>query len=285
MIHAYLDHMDAPASDDEDDRRPDVRFVLKTAAEDAKSAGSPAAADVAFAPPGRGASPAACAAIVVCGPGAASAFAASAFDGLRAVPWTLEVVGGVAPRQLPRPPASPRFLTTAADEASSVALVLMVEPVPGELASAWVEALLNAFSAATQVVFLDRLFRAEYRSDERPQEPHLTGLYTAAWAAAANAEKKECVSSAVATLPGPNFVEGAAAALLTACEGEQRQCLVAYTLQDGAHVSSMCLEAFEGLRPLFRSLGLKDGEGRASSVDYLRVLEKVVSPPSMSVYA
>lgn len=263
MIHSFLDQIQPDASDEEDDERPEIQFTF----------GSKDASP--------GVRPEACQALLVCGAGAATAYAISALA-LRPVPWTLEVVKETLLRTFPPPPRSPRFYVAGAGAAAPVAVALLEGPVPGDLAAAWSEALLGAFTGAAEVLVLDRVFRASWRTaagSEQPQEPHLCGLWTAAW----GADGPPSGAGGLAILPAPNAVEGVAAALLTSCEAEQRKCLVALALQDGAHLGEGSVRAFEALAPLLRRLALLPESGKPP--DYREVLRQVVPPPSMSIYA
>lgn len=266
MIHGFLDHIEPTVSDDEDDERPDAEFVF-SAKEEGKVR------------------PEGCTAVLVCGPGAATAYALSALA-LTPVQWSLEVVKETVARTFPPPPRSPRFyLAGAAAEGSpSVAVAILDAPVPGDLAAAWSEALLGAFGGA-EVLVLDRIFRAGWRifgEQVRPQEPHLCGLWTAAWGADGPIGGAGA-STTLAVLPAPNAVEGLGAALLTQCEAAKRRCLVALALQDGAHLGEGSLRAFESLAPLLQRLGLQQ-EG-AVAPDYREAVRQAVPPPSLSIYA
>merc|ERR1711879_357743 len=88
--------------------------------------------------------------------------------------------------------------------------------------------------------------------DERPQEPHLCGLWSAAWSTKGSAQ----APMPVASLPTPNIVEGVPAALLTHCETKQIRCLVALALQDGAQHGEGTFRAFDRLEQTFQDLGL-----------------------------
>jgi len=263
MIHGFLDSIEPTVSDDEDDERPHVEFVFR-----AKEEGE--------------VRPESCKAVLVCGPGAASAYALSAFT-LTPVQWSIDIVKETLVRTFPPPPRSPKFyiVGSGAEGSSSVAVALLEAPVPGDLAVSWSEAFLGAFANA-EVLVLDRIFRAGWRifgDQERPQEPHLCGLWTASWGGNGPTDG----AGALAVLPAPNAVEGLAAALLARCEAERRRCLVALALQDGAHLGEGSLRAFEGLGPLFRRLGVQQDGAKAP--DYREAVRQAVPPPSLSIYA
>lgn len=292
MIHSLLDHIQPDASDEEDDERLEPRFELHVH----EAAGSPALApakqqqDIASAiraavsvTPAAGAvRPEACRGLVLCGPGAGVAFALSAFQ-LRPVPWTFEVAKDQRESIFPPPPRSPKFFVAAGAgdaTAAPVAVAFLEAPVAPEFASAWAEAMLEAFGGASEVVLLDRVFRAGWfagGAGERPQEPHLCGLWTSAWG-----PEGPC-GPRFASLPSPNAAEGVGAAVLAECESACRKCLVALALQDGAHLGEGSLHAFSGLIPLFRRLDLLP-EG-VQKPKYSEALRQVVPPLSMSIYA
>eukprot|EP00927_Polykrikos_kofoidii_P070672 TRINITY_DN67084_c0_g1_i1.p1 TRINITY_DN67084_c0_g1~~TRINITY_DN67084_c0_g1_i1.p1 ORF type:complete len:294 (+),score=51.91 TRINITY_DN67084_c0_g1_i1:71-883(+) len=270
MIHAYLDSLEAPVSDDEDEERPGVEFVLQNVGPvgGADSLGSPA--------------PGECKTVVICSAGAAAAFVTSAFP-LKSVPWSLEVKGEFA-SMFQKPPKSPRFfvLDFAGGEEHPVGFVVLEEPVVAEHATAWAETVLASFGKAAEVVSLGRIFRAEYYcprgTANRPQEPYLCGLWTEAWD-----ELKRPGSSVVSVLPTPNVVDGLNASLLTQCETERRRCLVALALQDGAHVGEGCIRAFEALKQVFAEVGCAQDAWRKPN--YREALRQLIPPPSMGIYA
>eukprot|EP00811_Abedinium_folium_P004212 NODE_13877_length_1141_cov_7.179487.p1 GENE.NODE_13877_length_1141_cov_7.179487~~NODE_13877_length_1141_cov_7.179487.p1 ORF type:complete len:288 (-),score=93.52 NODE_13877_length_1141_cov_7.179487:278-1045(-) len=254
MMHSIIGSMLAEGSDDEYDERPSVRFGFRM------SGGS------AEVDPGQ------CSAVVVCAAGAAEAFADSSLR-LRRVAWSLTAMDDVEVRRFPAAPKSPRFFTSPA---GNVALALLAEPVPPELADAWVDALLAAFHAAKAFIVLDAAPRASWRSSEPPDEPHLCGLWTSAW------EGPPPVDG-ITVLPAPNAVEGLAASLLTCCEMERKRCLVALTLQDGLMVSGAALRAFHALLPLLLQLGLAP-EDWAPPQDYREVVRKMLRPVGVAIY-
>lgn len=266
MIHRLLDQIQPDASDDEDGPSSDIDFNFTGAAD----------GDVA---------PEKCRAVIVCGAGAASAFALSSFP-LRPLGWKLEQrKESTASRAFPPPPKTPRFFAVG-DGHALAAVALLDGGVPDDLAMAWAECLLNALPEAQEVVVMDRIFRAEWANvgRGRPEEPHLCGLWTAGWGSAG----PSCASGAdssgrLSLLPVPNVVQGLGAALLSQCEAERRRCLVALSLQDGAHLGEGCLRAFEGLAPLLREMGaLPPG---SKPPNYGEAVRKVVPPASMSIYA
>mmetsp|Transcript_63329 Transcript_63329/g.206572 ORF Transcript_63329/g.206572 Transcript_63329/m.206572 type:complete len:272 (+) Transcript_63329:131-946(+) len=271
MIHSFLETLVPVESDDDDDDSPDVEFAFSI------KASAPAGAGTAVTPEQ-------CVALVVCGPGAAAAYASCALP-LAPMPWALEVVKETLVRTFPPPPKSPRFFVgRGSGEAGEGPVVVAVldAAVPGDMAAAWAEALLSAFPAATEVAMLDRIFRAGWRTScgqERPQEPHLCGLWTAAYGASGPLDRAD----ALALLPAPNAVEGLAAALLSRCEASRRRGLVALGLQDGAHLGEGTLSAFEKLGPLLRRLGLVQEGGKVP--DYREAIRQNVPSVSMSIYA
>lgn len=293
MIHSLLDNMLPDASDEEEDERREPCFKLRTG-EVADAPPTEAKRDVASAMAwlekknlaSAGPRPEACSALVICGPGAGTAYALSCFQ-LKPMPWVFEVVKDTLESPLPPPPRSPKFFVVdgagAAALAAPVAVAFLEAPVAPEMAAAWTEALLAAFSAAKEVLLLDRIFRAGWfvcGGAERPQEPHLCGLWTSSWGPEGPLPQQ---GQRLSALPSPNSVEGLGAALLTECEVTQRKCLVALALQDGAHLGEGSLHSFSGLTPLFRRLALlPEGEKKPN---YAEGLKQVVSPLSMSIYA
>mmetsp|Transcript_34980 Transcript_34980/g.99507 ORF Transcript_34980/g.99507 Transcript_34980/m.99507 type:complete len:262 (+) Transcript_34980:111-896(+) len=261
MIHGILASMEPIVSDGEEDESDEVNFVFR---ENASGTAAAAARD--------------CSVLIICGPGAASAYALSAFS-LSKAPWTLDLENpGV--RTFPPPPRTPRFFTI---EGSGAAVALLDQAVPTEFSIAFAEALLPAFGRADNVIFLDRVFRAGWRmacgEAERPQEPHLCGLWTSAWGPAGPLGKE----GALPRLPAPNAVEALQAAVLTRCQADGTCAMLALALQDGAHLGEGVVGAFEGLAPLLRRLGaLPEG---ASAPDYRAAVRMVVPPASMSIYA
>lgn len=286
MIHGLLDHMQPDASDEEDDERQEPRFVLR-APEAKQDAGDAIRSALAAVRPEKAAAetdvrPEACGALVLCGPGAGTAYALSTFE-LKPLPWTFEVVKDTLESVLPPPPRSPKFFVVAGAGAEAlaapVAVAFLEAPVPPEMAASWTQALMEAFQGATEVLLLDRVFRAGWFAaggGERPQEPHLCGLWTSAWG-------PEGPTPRPSAMPSPNSVEGLGAALLTECEVAQRRCLVALALQDGAHLAEGSLHAFSALSPMFRRLALLPAG--AKKPNYGEALRQVVSPLSMSIYA
>uniref|UniRef100_A0A7S1WFC6 Proteasome assembly chaperone 1 n=1 Tax=Alexandrium catenella TaxID=2925 RepID=A0A7S1WFC6_ALECA len=260
MIGGLLDQIQPDASDEEDDEEPDIDF--------------------AFEANGAGEAASSCRAVVVCNPGAATAFALGTLS-LEPVAWKLDFVKERPLRAFPPPPKPPRFYLARGSNGATVAVAVLEGPIPADLASAWAEALLKGFSADAEVLFLDRVFRAGFcvhGHEERPVEPHLCGLWTAAW----GGEGPHSLGS-LARFMAPNVIEGLGAALLTQCEAERRRCLVALTLQDGAHLGISCVRAFSGLAPLLQDIGLLPSDW--SPPDYAEVVRQVVPPPSMAIYA
>jgi len=281
MINALIDQLEPPVSDEEDDG-PDVEFTFRATAAAPES--------------GAACQPADCRAVIVCGAGAAAAYALSALAPTP-VPWTLEAQD-TAGRVFPPPPKSPRFYTVGGQGAAHVALAVLDGPVPGDFTNAWTEVLLDAFAGAQDIVFLDRIFRAGWRvvrpkahqealpdaeriakGLERPQEPYLCGVWTAACGPDGPLESDERLPQ----LPSTNALEGVPAALLTRCEASCRRCLVALALQDGVHLAEGTVSAFEALAPLFRRLGALHADSKAP--DYREAVRAVVPPPSLSIYA
>mmetsp|Transcript_115589 Transcript_115589/g.338127 ORF Transcript_115589/g.338127 Transcript_115589/m.338127 type:complete len:266 (-) Transcript_115589:82-879(-) len=265
MIGGLLDQIQPDASDEEDDDWQDVDFVLEAAGGPQESA-----EDV---------QPSSCRAVVVCSAGAATAFALGAFA-LRPVGWRLDFAKERPLRAFPPPPKPPKFFVAGSGE-KPVAVALLEGPLPADLAGAWAEALLRGLGGAAEVLFLDRVFRAGWLApgaQERPLEPHLCGLWTAAW----GSEGPPGLGS-LARLPAPNCIQGLGGALLTQCEAARGRCLAALALQDGAHLGESCVRAFAGLAPLLQELGLLPKDW--SAPDFGETLRQVVPPPSMSIYA
>lgn len=275
MIDGLLDQLQPGCSDEEDDLRPDAEFALRATGAPQGQQGDFGKADGAL-----GVSPESCRSLIICGPGAGSAFALSAFS-LQPLPWLLDIVESQAGLRsglsLPKPP---RFFLVGGG-AQEVVVALLEGPVPAEIAGAWVEALLESLGSATEVLFLDRVFRSQWQavSGERPLEPYLCGLWTRAWAAGGPGGD----GSALAPLPAPNAVEGLAAALLSHCEAIGKRCLLALTLQDGAHLSEGAVRGFAALSPVLEGIGLLPAGWK--SIDYREAVRQVMPPASMSIYA
>eukprot|EP00440_Ansanella_granifera_P073389 gb/GFBE01079636.1/.p1 GENE.gb/GFBE01079636.1/~~gb/GFBE01079636.1/.p1 ORF type:complete len:258 (+),score=46.45 gb/GFBE01079636.1/:1-774(+) len=257
MIGAYLDQIQPGASDDEDDEQPDVEFAF---------------AGASF--------PAGCQTLVICGPGAASAFA---LEGMSLQPLSLRFgpVDDSSGARFPPPPRTPSFYQVCGsdgDASASVVVALLETSVPAAYAVAWAEDLLKAVGGSVKVVILDRILRAEWCScsQEQPEEPFLAGLWSSAWCAAGREQ-------AVVPLPAPNLVEGLPAALLSQCEASRRPCLVALSLQDGAHLGEGCIRGFEALVPALKDLKVLSSNWQRPS--YRDAVRKVVPPMSMSIYA
>eukprot|EP00439_Symbiodinium_sp_Y106_P073117 s887_g13.t1 len=244
MIHGLLDQIQACVSDD-DDEQPDVSFVFS------------------------GEHDLSCQTLVVCGPGPGSAFALQVFD-LVPLPLRLEPKEDSPVRALP-PPRAPRFFKAS----DGVVVAVLDTHVSGEYAVAWADTLLSTLTGRPQVLFLDRILRAEWAFgncsflQSLEQEPYLAGLWTSAFNG----------SESVPALPPPNFVEGLAAALLSGCEARSWPCLVALALQDdGAHMSEGCLLAYEALVPLLIEHQVISSWQRPR---YREALQKVIPPTSM----
>ncbi|CAJ1356508.1 unnamed protein product [Effrenium voratum] len=180
----------------------------------------------------KGEASAKCNTLIICGPGPASAFAQTM--ALQPLPWRIEPTEDCWTKPFPPLPKSPTFFQASA----GTVVACLDTPVASEYAVAWAERLLTAIGSS-QVLYLDRILRAEWCScsRERPEEPYLAGLWTSSWSGKAS----------IPALPAPNVVEGLAAALLTCCEA-RCLCIVALTLQDGAHLSEGCLRGFEAER-------------------------------------
>lgn len=227
--------------------------------------------------------PAACGSIVICSPGAATAFVKTAFS-LRPAPWRLTLMKELE-RSFPPAPKPPCFFVAEGSGESVTAVVLLQNKVPDDLAHAWCEALLAGFAGAREVVLFDSIMSRELQllaGQQRPQEPYLCGLWTAAWEAAASSRAPR-LGAAVVPLPCANVLESVAAALLTQCEAAQKPCLAALALQDGAHVVERCLSGFELLCPALMDLGILPPDWQAPN--YREALRAVQKPLSMSIYA
>lgn len=255
MIHGLLEQMQPVVSDDEDDDIPYTSFV--------------------FCSQGGGdALPNSCKTVLICCPGAAAAYALTAFS-LVPVQWSMEVDKETLLRAYPPPPRSPKFYVAAG---GSVAVAILDAPVSNDLAYAWCDALLSAFGDA-EVIVLGQIFRASWRvcgHEEKPEEPHLSGLWTASCGGPLD-------GSRLALLPPPNAVDGLPAALLSRCEATRRRCVLALALQDGAHLGAGCLRAFEGLSPTFARLSLRAAD--AKTPDYAEAIRLHLPPPALSIYS
>jgi len=276
MIHGLLDQLQPDASDDEDEDLPHATFSftnVNVTHNDQEVTGM--RTGEAFAPSN-------CRLLFICGPGAATAYARGAFPALLPVPWSLDHEQEMPSVRFPVPPKSPRFFVS--HKGPEAAAVAMLEGnVPAECANNYAEALLRGFCNASDVLFLDRIFRSGWRvspGQERPLEPHLCGL----WSSAPDTASLAKLDDNIAQLPAPNSLDGLGAALLTLCEAAgSPRCFAALSLQDGAHVGVGCVRAFEQLQPLLEGIGLTaDGAQPAS---YSEVLHKLVPPSSMSIYA
>eukprot|EP00931_Biecheleriopsis_adriatica_P046407 TRINITY_DN26647_c0_g1_i1.p1 TRINITY_DN26647_c0_g1~~TRINITY_DN26647_c0_g1_i1.p1 ORF type:complete len:280 (+),score=45.68 TRINITY_DN26647_c0_g1_i1:86-841(+) len=251
MIHSLLEHIQPGASDDEDDERPDVEFTFRGAGLSAE-----------------------CQTLVLCGPGAASAFALQALE-LQPLSWRFESSDDSCARIFPPAPKSPSFFQVAQ---GAVVVAMLESPVAADFAVEWAQGLLKSLSSDAEVVVLDRILRAEWASSGQrpPEEPYLAGLWTSSWQAAGR-------ETTVPFLPAPNIVEGLLAALLTHCEASRRRCLVALALQDGAHLGEGCIRGFEALMPLLTELKVLSSS--STKLDCRAAVQKVVPPSSMSIYA
>lgn len=291
MINGLLDQLVPDVSDDEDDDRPDTKFIFQ-ASGDAQSAGG---AQQAFSPPPRlPGQDAGSRALIVCGPGAASAFVLAALAPLKPMPWRIDVVKEQAAGDIPvfpQPPKSPTFYL-AGSEKAPVVVAMLSAPVPTRFASAWSEALMAGFDSLrgcnggpTEVMVLDRLFRQEFRGPggiEKPVEPHVCGLWNTKWSGGAS-PSSEPPCPGMARLSTPNLVDGFAAAILTHCEAESQRCLVAFSIQDGAHMSESTVRAFARLAPVLQGVGALPSDWQQP--DYKDAIRQVVPPMSMSIYA
>merc|ERR1712228_336292 len=126
--------------------------------------------------------------------------------------------------------------------------------------------------------------RAEWRGpqgQERPLEPYLCGLWNRNWSDGSEAKDRTC-SAELARLAAPNLLDGLAAALLTHCEADRKKCLVALSVQDGAHMSEGTLRAFAQLAPTFKKCGLLSASWQEP--DFKAALKQAVPPMSMSIY-
>lgn len=265
MILGLLERMEVPASDD-DEEATDYAFVFRNRE---GQSDEPACEHV------RSLTPEDVGVLVICNGAAASAFAETAFD-FQAVPWTVQLDPDSDVPTFPLPPRPPRVCVLAESRA---AFVMVKEPVPGNMAYAWAQALLDGFQGVSEVLLLDTIFRTEFLvqpGQEPPLEPHLSGLWSAAWDKAGLAG-----AGAVAPLPTPNTVVGVGGALLTQCEADAKGCLVAFSLQDGAHVAGGSLCAFEGLGPVFVQLGIP----WKAPESYHKATSKMPLKQSMSIYA
>mmetsp|Transcript_51403 Transcript_51403/g.95048 ORF Transcript_51403/g.95048 Transcript_51403/m.95048 type:complete len:260 (-) Transcript_51403:28-807(-) len=222
-------------------------------------------------------SPAECNALVVCCHGAAAALAKSGFS-LAPAPWLLSPQNSSSwdsQTNYPPLPVATRIYTASSGAAKGkVAVAVLAETLPAEFAVAWSSALLQAFGNVEEVLVLSHMLRSEWRvtpGSERPDEPFLCGLWT-----------PSDVVAALPPLPPPNHVEGLPAAILSECTASKRQCVVALTVQDGAHLGETCLQAFERIRPTLVRLGLVDSGQRIS---YRDILASARPPHSMSIYA
>lgn len=267
MLESLIDHLNPEGSDEEDDPTPLSEFILDLGKDgDSSSSGYPSS--------GSNLSPKECRAVIVCAPGPAAVYLQTVLPSLKPMPWSLKVMKEPE-RLFPPPPKPVRFLA-AGSAKQAVAVALLEKEIPIDLAYAWSSALLAGFPEASEVIFMDRIFRADWRlvgEQERPHEPNLSGLWTSAWSSA------PCPGMTV--LPSPNFLGGLAAALLSQCEAAHRRCLTALALQDGAHAMASSLVGFEVLRPLLSELGLECEK----SPDFVEAMRQLLPPPSLAIYA
>jgi hypothetical protein len=179
MIHGLLDSLEPNVSDDEDDEQPEPRFVLCVPSDPEagpEGAGGGVAAAIRAAMDSNAAEasvqPKACRGLVLCAPGAGTAYALSAFQ-LRPVSWTFEVVKGTLERTFPPPPRSPKFFVASGSGAADdpVAVAFLDNLPASDIAGAWVEGLLEAFGGDTEVVLLDRIFRAGWHAAGGTEQP------------------------------------------------------------------------------------------------------------------
>lgn len=263
MMDALIDQLNPEGSDEEDDPAPLTEFVFELG-EDDKSA-----------PVGCVIAPKDCRAVIVCAPGPATVYLRTVLPSLTQTPWRLKLVK--EPERLFPPPPKPTRFLAAGGVKQAVAVAVLEREIPADLAFAWASALLAGFPEASEVIFIDRIARADWRlvgEQERPQEPHLAGLWTSAWSS-----EVPCIN--IAALPSPNFLSGLAAALLSLCEAARKRGLVALALQDGAHAMASTLVGFEALRPLLSDLGLECEK----AADFVGAMRMLLPPPSLSIYA
>jgi hypothetical protein len=260
MLESLIDQLNPDGSDEEDDPEALTEFVLDL--------GSSACT---ISPDGYST-------VIVCAPGAASIYLQALVPSLLPTPWLLKAVKAPE-RSFPPPPKAVSFLVASASSGEAVAVALLEKEVSADLAFAWSSALRDGFPKASQIIHMDVIARAEWRTvseQERPQEPHLCGLWTSAWGAGS-----PCPS--LAALPSPNFLGGLPAALLSQCEAANRRCLAAFALQDGAHIMASSLVGFNGLKPLLAGTGLPCEE----APDLVEAVNRVVLPPThhLGIYA
>merc|ERR1712039_662355 len=154
------------------------------------------------------------------------------------------------------------------------------------------EALLTGFdslrgenASPAEVILLDRLYRAEYRvphGQQPPLEPHLCGLWNTKWSGGASPSSEPPCSN-ISRFSTPNLIDGVGAALLTQCEAESRRCVVAFSIQDGAHMSEGTVRAFARVAPVLQRIGALPEDWQQP--DYKEAIRQVVPPMSMSIYA
>jgi len=257
MIDAYIEQLNPDGSDEEDD--PDVltEFVLELGQDDKPSPGD-------------------CAMVIVCAPGPATVFLKALAPSLQPAPWRLKLKKEPE-RRFPPPPKPTKFLIGGSVSGEMVAVALLEKELPADLAFAWSSALLAGFPKASQVIFMDTIARAEWRltaDQEKPQEPHLAGLWTSAWSS-----DTPCPS--IVALPSPNSMGGLPAALLSQCEAAKKRGLAALALQDGAHSMASTLVGFQALAPLLEGVGLECEK----APDLVKAMRQVLPPPSLNIYA
>jgi len=254
MLDALIDQLNPEGSDDEDNPEVLTKFGLEVR----KDAGFTA-------------TPADVSAVIVCSGAPAAAYLRALAPSLRPAPWLLKVVKEPE-RIFPPPPKPTNFCTVG-----SVAVAFLEQEIVADLSFAWSSALIAGFPKASQIIYMDMICRADWcvtSEQERPQEPHLAGL----WSSACGLDAP-CPSLKV--LPSPNFLGGVPAALLSQCEAANKQGLAAYALQDGAHCLASSLVGFEALRPLFSRIGLECEK----APDFVEAMKTLVPPPGMNIYA
>lgn len=254
MLETLIDQLNPECSDDEDNTDELTQFTLEVQ----KDSGCTV-------------TPLDCKAVIVCAAGPASAYLRALLPSLKPAPWLLKVVKEPE-RRFPPPPKPASFLVSG-----NVAVACLEKEIASDLTFAWSSALLAGFPEASQVIFMDTICRADWRvtnEQERPQEPHLAGLWS-------NAYGSEAPCPSIKVLSSPNFLGGLPAALLSQCEAGNKRCLAALALQDGAHVMASTLVGFEALRPLFVGIGIECEK----SPDLVKAVETLVSSPSLAIYA
>jgi len=192
--------------------------------------------------------PASCTSLVVCCGEAPALFAQIALK-LQPVPWSLLLSADTI---VALPPRSPVFSVVCAAE-HRIVFVEVQGWMPSEFHAAFVSALLRTFTCAKDFIVLDRIYRSDYQvftGEMGIEEPHLSGIWTAAWESTWSSLLTELTQ-----LQLPGEPEGFGGPFLRHCSRTKTRCLVAFAMQVG-ELGPDCVRAYDRLAPVFKQLGI-----------------------------